>query len=186
MTQSWTQKVQLMDVFFPNNIHIWDPWPTVRPGTCTRHLTFTQTHWHAQVLTTFLLHSCTRRQESINNPFESDPVGFSVWNFEHPAIVLSSKTHFSSYPKWSVPLTTPRPQRLHVSVSRSAYPGPLMDYRCELIRANKCATAEQLPVPSSIEVTGTEWWTRGFNCWGNNQQSGKSNESHNLLQSHHI
>lgn len=51
----------------------------------------------------------------------------------------------------------------------------LMDYRCELIRANKCASAEQLPVPSWIEITGTERWIRGFNCWGNHQQSGKSN-----------
>lgn len=96
------------------NFHIWDPSPTVRPSTCIQPLTFTQTHWHAlnaQVLTTFLLHSCTRRRESINNPFEWDPVGFSVWNFEHPAIVLYSKTNFRSYPKWSVALTTLRTQK---------------------------------------------------------------------------
>lgn len=106
-----------------HNIHIWDPSPTVRPSTCTQHLTFTQTHWHAQVLTTFLLHSCARRQESINNPFEWDPAGFSVWNFEHPAIVLDSTTNICSYPKWSVALTTLRTQRQYVSVSLSADQG---------------------------------------------------------------
>ena len=67
-------------------------------------------------------------------------------------------------------------QRQCEAASQAAKPGLLIDYRCELIRANKCASAEQLPVPSWIEIMGTERWIRGFNCWGNHQQSGKSNK----------
>lgn len=114
-------KVQLITNNFPlHNIHnIWDPSHTVHPSTCTQRSTFTQTHWHgpnAQVLTTFLLHSCARRQDSINNLFEWDPVGFSVWNFEHPGIVLYSITIFRSYPEWSVPLNA-----LHWELKHSIY-----------------------------------------------------------------
>lgn len=154
-------KVQLITNNFPlHNIHnIWDPSPTVHPSTCTQRSTFTQTHWHAlnaQVLTTFLLHSCARRQDSINNLFELDPVGFSVWNFEHPGIVLYSIIIFPliSRMKCSSQRTEDsKTASICQSVSR---PGLLMDYRCQLIRANKCATAEQLPVLSWIEITGTQ------------------------------
>lgn len=136
-----------------HNIHIWDPSPTLRPSMRTQHLTFTQTLWHAQVLTTFLLHSCARRQESINNPFEWDPAGLTVWNFEHPATALWSITNFRPYPKWGVALSVLRAQCICQFVSTAEL---LMDYRCQLIRANKCAVVEQLPVRSWIGITGTE------------------------------
>lgn len=65
-------------------------------------------------------------------------MGFSDSPFEHPGIVLRSITHFHVCSQTEVFLSPHREktQRRCVSVSR---PGLLMDYRCQLIRANKCA-----------------------------------------------